>query len=241
MSREASEAVAETGTRGASSGGVLLPYVEQRSDEPARRRQASGAVVHVLLIDNYDSFTYNLVQYLGELGAEVTVHRNDQIDVAGIRAARPDGLLVSPGPCTPSQAGVTLAAIVALAGELPILGVCLGHQAIGQAFGGLVRRNERIVHGKASPVHHGGNGLYAGLPEPFQAGRYHSLVVDRATLPDALLVTSWTDEGEIMGLRHRTLDVEGVQFHPESILTEAGKPLLSNWLDRLGPASGRTR
>ena len=195
----------------------------------------------VLLIDNYDSFTFNLVQYLGELGAQVTVHRNDQIDVDGIRAAHPDGLLLSPGPCTPNEAGVTLAAIEALAGELPILGVCLGHQAIGQAFGGVVRRNERIVHGKASPVHHAGTGLYAALPNPFQAGRYHSLVVERATLPAALEVTSWTAEGEIMGLRHRTLDVEGVQFHPESILTEAGKPLLFNWLARLGPGASARR
>ena len=240
MTREASEAVAETGTRGASSGGVLLPYVEPRSDEPARRRQASGAAARVLLIDNYDSFTFNLVQYLGELGAEVTVHRNDQIDVAGLRAARPDGLLLSPGPCTPTEAGVTLAAIEALSGVLPILGVCLGHQAIGQAFGGVVRRNERIVHGKASPVHHRGAGLYEGLPSPFQAGRYHSLVVERETLPPELEITSWTDEGEVMGVRHRTLDVEGVQFHPESILTEDGKPLLLNWLARLGPIARRT-
>jgi anthranilate synthase component 2 len=192
----------------------------------------------VLLVDNYDSFTFNLVQYLGELGAAVTVVRNDQIDVAGIRAARPDGLVLSPGPCTPDEAGVTLEAIRALQGELPILGVCLGHQAIGQAFGGRVVRNVRIVHGKASPVHHGGEGLYRGLPSPFQAGRYHSLVVERERLPAALEVTSWTAEGEIMGLRHRTLDVEGVQFHPESILTEAGKPLLANWLARLAP--GRT-
>jgi anthranilate synthase component 2 len=191
----------------------------------------------VLLIDNYDSFTFNLVQYLGELGAEVTVHRNDQIDLAGIGAARPDGLLLSPGPCTPNQAGVTLAAIKAFAGTLPILGVCLGHQAIGQAFGGLVRRNERIVHGKASPVHHAGAGLYQGIPSPFHAGRYHSLVVDRETLPPELEITSWTDEGELMGLRHRTLDVEGVQFHPESILTEAGRSLLQNWLRRLSPGA----
>jgi anthranilate synthase/aminodeoxychorismate synthase-like glutamine amidotransferase len=194
----------------------------------------------VLLLDNYDSFTFNLVQYLGELGAEVAVHRNDEIDVAGLRAARPDGLLLSPGPCTPDQAGVTLGAIEALAGELPILGVCLGHQAIGQAFGGVVRRNERIVHGKASPVHHAGTGLYQGLPNPFQAGRYHSLVVDRGTLPGVLEVTAWTAEEEIMGLRHRRLDVEGVQFHPESILTEAGKPLLANWLARLTPGARRT-
>ena len=191
----------------------------------------------VLMVDNYDSFTFNLVQYLGELGAEVSVHRNDQIDVGGIRAARPDGLVLSPGPCTPDEAGVTLAAIRELSGALPILGVCLGHQAIGQAFGGAVVRNVRIVHGKASPVQHGGAGLYAGLPNPFQAGRYHSLVVRREDLPEALTVTSWTAEGEIMGLRHRSLEVEGVQFHPESILTEAGKPLLANWLARL--AGGR--
>jgi len=191
----------------------------------------------VLMVDNYDSFTFNLVQYLGELGAEVSVHRNDQIDVAGLRAARPDGLVLSPGPCTPDEAGVTLAAIRELSGALPILGVCLGHQAIGQAFGGTVVRNVRIVHGKASPVLHGGAGLYAGLPSPFQAGRYHSLVVRREDLPAALEVTSWTAEGEIMGLRHRSLEVEGVQFHPESILTEAGKPLLANWLARL--AGGR--
>jgi anthranilate synthase component 2 len=186
----------------------------------------------LVLVDNYDSFTFNLVQYLGELGADVEVFRNDQIDVAGIRARRPDALVLSPGPCTPDEAGVTLAAIGELQGELPILGVCLGHQAIGQAFGGKVIRNFRIVHGKASPVHHRGTGVYAGLSEPFEAGRYHSLVVERETLPDALEVTSWTDEGEIMGLRHRTLDVEGVQFHPESILTVEGKRLLGNWLSR---------
>jgi anthranilate synthase component 2 len=191
--------------------------------------------LRVLLVDNYDSFTWNLVQYLGELGAEVTVFRNDAIDAAGIRAFGPDGLVLSPGPCTPDEAGCTLPAVRELAGALPILGVCLGHQAIGQAFGGRVVRNERIVHGKASPVHHGGRGLYAGLPLPFQAGRYHSLVVERASLPSALEVTSWTAEGEIMGLRHASLEVEGVQFHPESILTEAGKALLANWLTRLRP------
>jgi len=188
----------------------------------------------LLLVDNYDSFTFNLVQYLGELGADVDVFRNDAIDVAGIRARRPDGLVLSPGPCTPDQAGVTLAAIREMAGDLPILGVCLGHQAIGQAFGGRVVRNFRIVHGKASPVLHGGAGIYAGVPSPFLAGRYHSLVVERATLPAALRVTSWTEEGEIMGLRHEVLDVEGVQFHPESILTEPGKTLLGNWLRRIG-------
>jgi anthranilate synthase/aminodeoxychorismate synthase-like glutamine amidotransferase len=195
----------------------------------------------VVLVDNYDSFTWNLVQYLGELGADVEVFRNDAIDVAGLRARAPDGLVLSPGPCTPDEAGVTLEAIRALAGDLPILGVCLGHQAIGQAFGGRVVRNVRIVHGKASPVVHRGSGLYAGLPSPFQAGRYHSLVVERASLPPALEVTSWTEEGEIMGLRHRALEVEGVQFHPESILTDAGKPLLANWLRRLAPARREAR
>ncbi len=188
----------------------------------------------LLLVDNYDSFTFNLVQYLGELGAAVEVHRNDQIDVEGIRSRHPDGLVLSPGPCTPDQAGVTLPVIRALGGELPILGVCLGHQAIGQAYGGRVVRNARIVHGKASPVRHRGRGLFAGLPSPFAAGRYHSLVVERATLPRDLTITAWTDEGEIMGLRHRRLPVEGVQFHPESILTDGGKRLLANWLARLG-------
>ena len=193
----------------------------------------------LLLVDNYDSFTWNLVQYLGELGADVDVFRNDQIDVPGIRGRRPDALVLSPGPCTPDQAGVTLAAIRELAGDLPILGVCLGHQAIGQAFGGRVVRNRRIVHGKASPVRHGGTGLYAGLPSPFDAGRYHSLVVERESLPQALEVTAWTDEDEVMGLRHRALDVEGVQFHPESILTLEGRRLLGNWLGRIARSGER--
>ena len=187
----------------------------------------------IVLVDNYDSFTWNLVQYLGELGADVRVFRNDAIDVAGIRRLRPRALVISPGPCTPDEAGVSLEAIQTLAGTLPILGVCLGHQAIGQAFGGKVIRNDRIVHGKASPVLHRGDGIYAGLPSPFEAGRYQSLVVERASLPRALAVTSWTREGEIMGLRHRRLDVEGVQFHPESVLTGQGKALLGNWLDRV--------
>jgi len=191
----------------------------------------------LLLVDNYDSFTWNLVQYLGELGADVDVFRNDAIDVAGIRARRPHALVLSPGPCTPDEAGVTLAAIRELSGDLPILGVCLGHQAIGQAFGGKVIRNDRILHGKSSPVHHRGDGSYAGLPSPFDAGRYHSLVVERRSLPDVLDVTSWTAEGEIMGLRHRSLDVEGVQFHPESILTAEGKRLLANWLGRIARRS----
>ena len=196
----------------------------------------------LLLVDNYDSFTFNLVQYLGELGAEVEVFRNDAIDVAGIRAARPDALVISPGPCTPDEAGVSLAAIRELAGELPVLGVCLGHQAIGQAFGGRVVRNARILHGKASPVLHRGEGIFRGVPSPFAAGRYHSLVVERKSLPRELQVTAWTREGEIMGLRHRRLDVEGVQFHPESVLTGHGKALLANWLERLrAPRRGRRR
>ncbi len=184
-------------------------------------------------VDNYDSFTWNLVQYLGELGADVRVFRNDAIDVAGIRKLRPRALVVSPGPCTPDEAGVSLEAIRTLAGAVPILGVCLGHQAIGQAFGGRVVRNRRIVHGKASPVHHRGDGIYAGLPSPFEAGRYHSLVVERASLPRELRVTAWTRDGEIMGLAHRRHDVEGVQFHPESVLTGQGKALLGNWLARV--------
>jgi anthranilate synthase component 2 len=188
----------------------------------------------LLLVDNYDSFTFNLVQYLGELGARVEVFRNDAIDVAGIAAREPDGLVLSPGPCTPESAGVTLEAIRALAGKLPILGVCLGHQAIGQAFGGRVVRNARIVHGKASAISHAGKGVFAGLPSPFEAGRYHSLVVERASLPGELEITAWTEQDEIMGLRHRELDVEGVQFHPESILTHEGKRLLANWLGRVG-------
>ncbi len=208
-----------------------------RAKTPAPRAPAGPKLV---LIDNYDSFTWNLVQYLGELGADVEVFRNDRIDVAGVRARRPDALVLSPGPCTPDEAGVTLAAIRELSGDLPILGVCLGHQAIGQAFGGKVVRNGRILHGKSSPVHHHRRGSYAGLPSPFEAGRYHSLVVERGSVPAALEVTSWTAEGEIMGLRHRVLDVEGVQFHPESILTGEGKRLLGNWLGRIGaPRRGR--
>ncbi len=229
--REAHPAVAAS--RGDARRGAHATEAAHRG--AARRAEAA----RVLMVDNYDSFTFNLVQYLGELGAEVEVFRNDAVDVAGIRARRPDGLVLSPGPCTPDDAGVTLEAIRALAGELPILGVCLGHQAIGQAFGGRVVRNARIVHGKSSPVRHASAGVFAGLPSPFEAGRYHSLVVERATLPAALEVTAWTDEDEIMGLRHRSLDVEGVQFHPESILTLEGKRLLGNWLRRLG--GGRVR
>jgi anthranilate synthase/aminodeoxychorismate synthase-like glutamine amidotransferase len=187
----------------------------------------------VLVIDNYDSFTFNLVQYLGELGATLRVVQNDAITPQGILESRPDGLLLSPGPCTPNEAGVCLSAIVAAAGQIPILGVCLGHQAIGQAFGGRVVRAGRLMHGRTSPIEHDGQGVFVGLPNPFVATRYHSLLVARQSVPPCLEVTAWTTEGEVMGLRHRTLEIEGVQFHPESILTLEGKHLLGNWLARL--------
>src|SRR3990167_9613770 len=182
----------------------------------------------LLMIDNYDSFTYNLVQYLGELGAEVEVRRNDAIDVEGIAAMAPAGIVIPPGPCTPNEAGVSLDTVRTFAGRIPILGVCLGHQSIGQAFGGRVLRAGRLMHGKTSPIHHDGRGLFAGLSNPFIATRYHSLLVERETLPEVLEISAWTEEGEIMGLRHRTLAVDGVQFHPESILTVEGKRLLAN-------------
>ena len=184
----------------------------------------------VLVIDNYDSFVYNLVQELGELGADPVVHRNDAIDVAGIRAAAPDLILISPGPGRPEDAGVTPSVIGELAGVIPILGVCLGHQAIGQVFGGQIVQAPSLMHGKTSAIHHDGRGVFVGLPDPFTATRYHSLVVDPATVPDALEVTARTSDGVIMGLRHRTLAVEGVQFHPESLLTPEGPTLLSNFL-----------
>ena len=185
----------------------------------------------LLMIDNYDSFTYNLVQYFGELGETVEVHRNDRIDVAGILARRPERLVISPGPCSPAEAGISVAAIKELTGKLPILGVCLGHQAIGQAFGGRIVRADRLMHGKTSPVHHDGRELFQGLSNPFDAIRYHSLLIERATLPACLEITAWTAEGEIMGVRHRTLPLWGVQFHPESILTVEGKQLLRNFLE----------
>ena len=187
----------------------------------------------VLVIDNYDSFTFNLVQYLGELGAETRVVKNDGIDVAGIAREAPAGVLLSPGPCTPNEAGISLACIAALAGKIPIFGVCLGHQSIGQAFGGKVVRAARLMHGKTSPIHHDARGVFEGLPSPFEATRYHSLIVERESLPKCLEVSAWTEEGEIMGLRHTSLAVEGVQFHPESILTAPGKRLVGNWLARL--------
>ncbi|HET6632394.1 MAG TPA: aminodeoxychorismate/anthranilate synthase component II [Rhodanobacteraceae bacterium] len=189
----------------------------------------------LLIIDNYDSFTWNLVQYLGELGQAVEVVRNDATDVAGLRAMAPERIVISPGPGTPDDAGITLAAVRELAGEIPIFGVCLGHQAIAQAFGGDVVRARRIMHGKTSPIHHAGAGVFAGLPQPLVATRYHSLLVEPSSLPDCLELTAWTERerggvDEIMGLRHRTLPVEGVQFHPESILTRDGRALLRNML-----------
>lgn len=190
----------------------------------------------ILVIDNYDSFTYNLVQYLGELGEEVTVRRNDEIDLAGIEALQPDHILISPGPCTPNEAGITLELIEHFKGVIPIFGVCLGHQAIGQAFGGNVIRAERLMHGKTSPIHHQGESVFAGLPSPFTATRYHSLIVERESLPDCLEITAETAEGEIMGLRHKTYAVEGVQFHPESIITQHGHQILRNFLNRKAEA-----
>ena len=184
----------------------------------------------VLVIDNYDSFVYNLVQELGELGAEPVVHRNDAIDIAGIRAASPDAILISPGPGRPEDAGISMAVVTELAGTYPILGVCLGHQVIGQVYGGRVVSAPTLMHGKTSSVHHDGRSLFSGLPDPFVATRYHSLVVDPDTVPDVLDVTATTPDGVIMGLRHRTLAVEGVQFHPESLLTPSGPALLSNFL-----------
>ncbi len=188
----------------------------------------------VLVIDNYDSFVYNLVQYLGELGAEPVVTRHDALDLDGVAALQPDAVLISPGPGRPEDAGVSNEVLRSLAGTVPILGVCLGHQCIGQAYGGRVVRAPALFHGKASEVHHEGAGLMAVMPPTFPAGRYHSLVVERDGLPDSLEVTAWTPDGVVMGLRHRELDVEGVQFHPESILTRAGRLLLGAWLARSG-------
>ncbi|HEX4902905.1 MAG TPA: aminodeoxychorismate/anthranilate synthase component II [Acidimicrobiales bacterium] len=195
----------------------------------------------VLVIDNYDSFVFNLVQYLGELGAEPIVHRNDEIDLAGIEALDPDAILISPGPGTPADAGISCDVIREWSGRRPILGVCLGHQAIGEVYGGVVVRAAQVMHGKTSAIHHDGAGVFAGLPSPFEATRYHSLVVDPATVPDELEVTAWTEEAggrrTIMGLRHREHDVEGVQFHPESILTGTGHHILQTFLDRVPTAA----
>jgi len=191
----------------------------------------------VVMVDNYDSFTYNLVQYLGELGAEVTVVRNDQVTVADIEKLAPDKIVISPGPCTPKEAGVSVEAILEFAGKTPILGVCLGHQSIGYAFGGNIIHAKSIMHGKTSPIYHHNTGVFEGLKNPFTATRYHSLVIEQASLPDCLEITAWTQDeagklDEIMGVRHLTLDIEGVQFHPESILTEFGHELLRNFLER---------
>jgi anthranilate synthase/aminodeoxychorismate synthase-like glutamine amidotransferase len=188
----------------------------------------------LLVIDNYDSFTYNLVQYLGELGQEIRVVRNDEIAATDIAGLAPSHIVISPGPCTPNEAGISLDTIRQYAGKIPILGVCLGHQSIGQAFGGKVVRAARVMHGKTSPILHEGQGVFAGLPSPFEATRYHSLLVERASLPDCLEVTARTAEDEIMGLRHKMLPVEGVQFHPESFLTTVGKDLLRNFLTARG-------
>ncbi|MEJ2010573.1 MAG: aminodeoxychorismate/anthranilate synthase component II [Acidobacteriota bacterium] len=184
----------------------------------------------ILIIDNYDSFTYNLVQYLGELGAQLEVHRNDQIALDEIESMAPERIVISPGPKTPSEAGICLDVILTFSGRIPILGVCLGHQAIGQAFGGKVIRAPEIMHGKTSLVSHDGMTIFSGLPNPFPATRYHSLIVERESLPDCLSVSATSPDGLIMGLRHRSLKVEGVQFHPESVLTDAGKQLLANFL-----------
>ena len=186
----------------------------------------------LLMIDNYDSFTYNLVQYFGELGEEVRTVRNDEITLDEIVAMKPDRICISPGPCTPHEAGVSIPVLQQLGGKLPILGVCLGHQAIGAAFGGKVIRAKEVKHGKTDLLHHTGVGVFKGLPDPYTVTRYHSLAIERESLPDCLEVTAWTDDGEIMGVRHKTLDIEGVQFHPESILTEHGHELLQNFLKR---------
>jgi anthranilate synthase component 2 len=193
--------------------------------------------INVVMVDNYDSFTYNLVQYLGELGADVTVVRNDQVTVDDIEQLAPDKIVISPGPCTPKEAGVSVATILKFAGRIPILGVCLGHQSIGYAFGGNIIHAKSIMHGKTSPIYHHDLGVFKGLTNPFTATRYHSLVIEQASLPDCLEVTAWTQDeagklDEIMGVRHKTLDIEGVQFHPESILTEFGHELLKNFLER---------
>ena len=184
----------------------------------------------LLLVDNYDSFTYNLVQYLGEMGQELKVFRNDKITIGEIEALAPDRIVISPGPCTPKEAGISVDCVKHFAGKIPILGVCLGHQSIGYAFGGEVVRAERLMHGKTSMIHHDGDGVFRGLPNPFQATRYHSLIVRRETMPECLKITAETDQREVMGVRHREFPVEGVQFHPESILTQHGKELLANFV-----------
>jgi para-aminobenzoate synthetase component 2 len=188
----------------------------------------------ILMIDNYDSFTFNLVQYLGELGQELVVKRNDKITIQEIEELNISFLMISPGPCSPNEAGISLEAIKYFAGKIPIFGVCLGHQSIAQVFGGDVVRAERLMHGKTSPIHHNNETIFEGMEQPFTATRYHSLIVKKETLPEVLEVTAWTEEGEIMGLRHKTLPIEGVQFHPESIMTSSGKRLLQNFIEQYG-------
>jgi anthranilate synthase/aminodeoxychorismate synthase-like glutamine amidotransferase len=185
----------------------------------------------IVIIDNYDSFTYNIVQTLGGLGAELVVYRNDEVDMATIEGQKPQRLLISPGPCTPSKAGISVEAIRHFAGSIPVLGVCLGHQSVGEAFGGVTVRAGRLMHGKTSMISHDNRGVFTGLPDPFEAMRYHSLVVDEASLPECLTITARSDQGELMGVRHKTLAVEGVQFHPESIMTPDGVQLLKNFID----------
>jgi anthranilate synthase component 2 len=205
------------------------PINGPRSGGAPRRK---GCAAMLLMIDNYDSFTYNLVQYFGELGADVQVYRNDEITLEQIAQLKPAQLVVSPGPCSPAEAGISVAAIKEFAGKIPLLGVCLGHQSIGAAFGGKIIHAKKLMHGKVSPVHHLDKGVFKGLPNPLTCTRYHSLAIERESLPDCLEVTAWTEDGEIMGVRHKTLFVEGVQFHPESILTERGHDLLRNFLEQ---------
>ena len=195
----------------------------------------------LLMIDNYDSFTYNLVQYFGELGEEVVVFRNDEITLDKIAQLKPAYIVISPGPCTPNEAGISISVVDCYRGDIPVLGVCLGHQSIGQAFGGKIIHAAQLMHGKTSPVFHHGTGVFTGLPNPFIATRYHSLVIEHATLPDCLEITAWTEDGEIMGIRHKTLAVEGVQFHPESILSEHGHLLLKNFLEQQQNAVTHTK
>ena len=207
-----------------------------RAFAPKKHDQGRAVIGMLLMIDNYDSFTYNLVQYLGELGADVQVHRNDQITLDEIDALQPERLMISPGPCTPDQAGISMAAIKHYAGKLPILGVCLGHQSIGQVFGGRIVHAREIMHGKTSMIHHKDAGVFKGLTNPYEATRYHSLVIEKESLPDCLEITAWTENAdgsmdEIMGVRHKEYAIEGVQFHPESILTEHGHDLLKNFLE----------
>jgi para-aminobenzoate synthetase component 2 len=211
----------------------LAPSYGHPRERLTARLRLLPVMAHIVVIDNYDSFTYNLVQHLETLGARCDVVLNDACDVGGIAARMPQGIVISPGPCTPDEAGVSLGAVMRLSGSVPILGVCLGHQSIGQAFGGRVVRAGRLMHGKTSPILHDGKSIFLGMSNPFTATRYHSLLVERDGLPESLEISAWTSEGEIMGLRHKTLPVEGVQFHPESILTDEGMALLKNWLSTI--------